>query len=163
MRRLDQGPGQGHALLLAAGQLARAAVEQFVDMNQARCVLGLGTRLVLRQILEFQGKLDVVEDGHMGIEGIGLEDDSDVAVLGLDLVDGAAVEFQIAAGRRVDAGQHEQRRRFAASRRPQDGDELTVLDDQIRGFYRDDIVPGLGDTFEFDTGHGRPIPSHRRC
>ena len=56
-----------------------------------------------------------------------------------------AVEADLAVGRRIDAGEHEQRRRLAAARRPEDGDELAVLDAKIGRLDGDDVAPALGD------------------
>ena len=44
LRLLDQGAGERDALLLAAGQLRRTAVEQFLDLHELGG--GLGTRRI---------------------------------------------------------------------------------------------------------------------
>jgi hypothetical protein len=74
-------------------------------------------RLLARHPFEPEREQDVVPHCHMRVERIGLEDDADVAVLGLDLIDDAAVEQQVAAARQIDAGQHEEARRLAAAGR----------------------------------------------
>ena len=103
----------------------------------------LAIRLFPRELLEPQGKADVVARRHVGIERVGLEDDADVPVARLDLVDRRAVEADFARGRRIDAGEHEQRRRLAAARRPEDRHELAVLDAKIGRLDGDDLPQRL--------------------
>jgi hypothetical protein len=51
-----------------------------------------GERLFARHPLEAERKQDIVPHGHVRVERIRLEDDADVAILGLNLVDHPAVE-----------------------------------------------------------------------
>ena len=106
LRRLDQRPGQRHALLLAAREL--------VGHRSSSPRPGPGPRprpapgpLLARRLLEAEREEDVLAHRHVRVERIGLEDDADVAVLGLDLVDEGAVEADLAAARLIDAGEHE--------------------------------------------------------
>ena len=64
----------------------------------------------------------------MRIEGVGLEDHRDVAVLGLDVVDHATVNLEGAGGDVLEAGDHAQRRGLAAAGRADEDDELLVSD-----------------------------------
>ncbi|MEZ5861565.1 MAG: hypothetical protein R3D28_21725 [Geminicoccaceae bacterium] len=103
--------------------------------------------------MKVKGKADVLLHAHVGVEGIGLEDDADIAVARLDLVDHRVVEADGPAGGRVEPGEHEERRRLAAARGPENGDELAVLDDEVGGLHGDHVAPGLGDGGELDSGH----------
>ena len=115
MRPLDQGAGERHALLLAAGKLARPPIEQDIDAHErgdlARAALGVGPF----DRLEAQREHDVVEHRHVGIERVGLEHDADIAAPRLDVVDPRAVERDLAARRLVDPREHHQCRRLAAA------------------------------------------------
>ena len=152
-RLLDQRAGERDALLLAARHLRRTAVEELADLDQRRHRLDAARRLPRPDRLEAQREPDVRARRHVRIERVGLEDDADVAVARLDLVDHRAVEADLAGGWRVDAGEHEQRRRLAAARRPEDGDELAVLDAKVGRLDGDDIAPALGDALELDHRH----------
>ena len=138
LRLLDQRAGERHPLLLAARELARPPVQQLADMHEVGRRPHPADRLVARGLLEAQREADVVAHRHVRIERVGLEDDADVAVAGLDLVDEVAVEAQLAAARQVDAGQHEERRRLAAAGGPEQRHELAVLDRRasVRGSPR---------------------------
>ena len=154
LRLLDQGAGERDALLLAARHFATAAGRG--DRSTWTRAAHASARRVassLRDLLEAQGKEDVVPRRHVGIERVGLEDDADVAVARLDLVDDRAVEADLAVARRIDAGEHEQRRRLAAARRPEDRDELAVVDAKVGRLDGDDVAPALGDAVELDHRH----------
>ena len=91
----------------------------------------------------------------MRIERVGLEDDADVAVLGLDLVDEVAVEQELAAARQIDAGEHEEARRLAAAGRAEQRHELAVLDRQVHVGDDLDVAEALDDVAELDPRHSR--------
>ena len=83
----DDGAADGGALALAAGELAGAAVEELVDLEQAGGVgdalgdLGAGEA----GVLEAEG--EVLAHGHVRVEGVGLEDHGEAAVGGAGLRD----------------------------------------------------------------------------
>ena len=87
------------------------------------------------------------------IERVGLEHDADVAAARLDVVDPRTVERDVAAARLVDAGEHQQRRRLAAARRPQHRHEGAILDREIdAGDRRDRADPFLAQVLQLDHG-----------
>ena len=75
---------------------------------------------------------DVVEDCHMGKNRVVLEYDTDVAGLGRQRRDIAAINTDMASGRLDEPSQHAQRRGLAAARWPKQRKELTLLDLQIQ-------------------------------
>ena len=88
LRLLDQRAGERDALLLAAGQLARPAVEQLARPGRARPPPRRGAAASSRGVfLKRSGKRMLSRTRHVRIERVGLEDDADVAVARLDLVD----------------------------------------------------------------------------
>ena len=143
MRPLDQRPGERHALLLAAGELARPPVEKTVHSHERcdlpRAALGLGPL----DRLEAQREHDVVEYRHVRIQRIGLKDNSDVAASRFDVVDPRAIERDIAAGRLVDTREHHECRRFAAAGRPEHRHEGAILDREIEASDRRRTAPLL--------------------
>ena len=117
-----------HPLPLAAGELARKALEVRVEVQDLRRVRDallhdLGVRLA-----QLQAERHVLGDGHVRIQRVALEHHRDVAVLGLDVVDDLAVDGDRAGGDLLESRQHAQQRRLAAARRPDQHDELAVLD-----------------------------------
>ena len=107
LRLLDQGAGECDPLLLAARQLTRPPVEELRDLDETGRRRNAGQHLFARHPLEAEREQHIVPHGHVRVERIRLEDNADVAVLGLDLVDYPAVEHELAAARLIDAGQYE--------------------------------------------------------
>src|SRR5207302_10068095 len=128
---LDQWPSGRNALLLAARELARPSLEQRVDADETGDLARTTVRFGALDLLEPQRKHDVLEHRHARVERVRLEDDADVAIARLDVVDARAVERDIARGWVVDAGEHQQRGRLAATRRAEHRDERAVLDRQV--------------------------------
>ncbi len=89
----------------------------------------------------------------MRIQSVRLENDANVAIPRLDVVHHLAVEAQIALGRCVDAGEHQEGRRFAAARRAQKTDKLAVVYGQGQSVDRDHVAPRLANPVELDPGH----------
>ena len=80
---------------------------------------------------ELQGKCHVAVHCQMGIERIALEYHGDVPVLGGHVIDQLAVDVQFAVGNILESRNHAQGRGFAAARRPDQHDELLVLNVQV--------------------------------
>ena len=87
--------------------------------------LGLGVAPVA------QAEGHVLEHRHVGVERVVLEDHRDVAVLGLELVDQALADPDLAAGDLLEAGDHAQGRALAAARGPDQHDELAIGDREV--------------------------------
>ena len=73
----------------------------------------------------------------MGEEGVALEDRVDLALVGGEVGDVAAVEEDAAGVRLLEAGREAQHGRLAAAARAEEGEELALLD--LEG----DVVDGL--------------------
>src|SRR5439155_13800019 len=81
-----------------------------------------------------QGVADVLADGHVRPERVGLEDHPDVTLVGRDVdpargvEDGAVAERDLPLLRRLEAGDATERRRLAAPARSEQDEELALLD-----------------------------------
>ena len=124
----DDGPSQGHALALAAGELLGLALEQLVDVQDAGGFLDPLIDLSFGGVAQLEAEGQVVVDGHVGVEGVVLEDHGDVAVFGQDVVDDGVVDVDVALLDLFQAGQQPQRGGFAAARRADEDHELLVGD-----------------------------------
>jgi hypothetical protein len=126
-------------------------------MDEVGGRFGSTERLLARHLLEPEREQDVFAHGHVGVERIGLEDDPDVAIPGLDFVDDGIVEQELSAARQIESSEHEEARRLAASGRAEQGNELTVLDHQVH--VRDDVdVPeAFDDIVELDPCHASAL------
>ena len=127
----DQRPGDGNALLLAAGELARAAVAEARQLDHLERSLHPLFDLGLVQVADLKRKGQVLVDRHMREERIVLEYHADAALMRRHAVDGLAVQEDLAVGGGLEAREHQKGRRLAGTRRAQHGDEFALGDIQI--------------------------------
>src|SRR6266545_2836168 len=163
-RRLaDDRPAERDALALAAGQLLGLAVEVTADVEDAGRFLDATLDLRLGDLAQLEAEREVVPDRHMRVERIALEDHRDVAILGRYVVDDALADLQVAARDLLQAGNHPQARRLAATGWADQHHELAVQDAQIQVVYREHVAVFLRDVIERDGGHRTLLypPGHR--
>ncbi len=152
---LDQSARERHPLLLTARQVARPPPEKLPDLDEIGGGADAAERLLARRLLEAEREQDVVAHGHVRVERVGLEDDADVAVPGLDLIDDMTVKQKLAAARQIDAGEQKETRRLAAAGGTEKRDELAVLDGQVHVGDDLDVPEPLDDVPELDPRHRR--------
>ena len=140
-RSLGEGAGEGHPLLLAAGHLGRAAAgsrparptsSRYSPVRRVTSADG--------QLLHPQPERDVLGDGHVREQGVVLEDRVDVALVGRQVVDGPALDEQLARAHRDEPADEVEGRRLAAAGRPEEAEELARLDHH-RHVVQGDRVP----------------------
>ena len=78
----DDGPAQGDALALAAGELLGLARQEGRQLDRLGRLLDPPVDLLLVDLAELEAEGQVVVDGHVRVERVALEDHRDVAVLG---------------------------------------------------------------------------------
>ncbi len=160
------GPGQRDPLALSARELGRPTIEELLEAEHpAR--LGHGrVSFVLRDPTVAQRELDVPAHGHVRVERVALEHHGHVSVAGLDVGDVGAGDGHGARVGHVEPGDHAQRGGLAASRRPEQHEELPVGHVQIQAVHRDDVTKALGDATEDHrsltgrSAHGYPLAAH---
>src|SRR5262245_24178998 len=116
--------GEGHALLLAARELAREAIAVAGQAHERQCRIDPAPDLVARHALHPKAEGHVLGDRAMGEEGVVLEDHADAPPVSGECGDSAALDPHLAAIERHEAGNAAERRRLAAARRPEKGEEL---------------------------------------
>src|SRR4029453_6876596 len=94
-------------------------------------------------------------------EGVALENEAGVALPWRLPRDVAPAEANLAGGRRHESGDHPQRRSFAASRRSEEHDELSLADVEIHARDRADIAVRLGESRELQACHCVDRPRER--
>ena len=149
----DRAPHRD-ALPLTAGERARLALQERIEIQDARRLVNAPVDLVLRHLLDLQAERDVLVDGKVRVERVALEDHRDVAVAGRDVVDDTFADPDDAARDVLEPRDHAQRGRLAAARRPDEHHELAVVDVELK------LVDGsrpvgvdLADPLERDCGH----------
>ncbi len=145
-RIVHQRPGDGHALALSAGELARLVVHALfqVDVTQ-RLLSALEPRFARRAAVN-QRQFHIVQRGsaRQQIEGLKHEPDLLVAdprqlVIG-HIADQAAVDVVLALRRSVQTTDQVHQRRFARAGRTHDGHVLATLDLDIAAGDRVDLL-----------------------
>ena len=146
---VDGGAGQGHALLLAAGELrwttlahSPPAAPCAAPPRPARVDAGL------RHLPHAQRKADVLRHRHVREQGVVLEHHADVAPVGRD-GHGVAPRHAHGASRgRDETGRDAEQRRLAGAARPDDREELAGFDREIGRLQRHEVAIALGHALE---------------
>src|SRR6185295_4232874 len=144
------GPGEGHALLLAAGHLPGAALAVALEANECE---RLGDPTLLVSLLDLalpQPITDVLGDIHVREQRVVLEDRVHVALVRRDARDGLAGEQDLAFGRLLETGDHPQRRRLAAARWAEQRIERATRDREIHRIDGGDRAEALGHADDLD-------------
>jgi hypothetical protein len=134
LRIEDQGAGECHALLLAAGKLRRPALAHLRQLDHAEGALDLRLDLGLRHLPHLQRKGEVLLDRHMREQRIILKHHADIALVRRDMVDRLAVEEDAAMGRHFEPGQHHQGGGLARAGGAKQRQELAGADLEIEVF-----------------------------
>ena len=140
----NQGAGQGHALLLAAGELVGHALLHAGELHQLQYLRDPLLDLVLGYLAQPQAVGHVVKDIVVGKQRVALEHHGRVPLVGGQRVDGLAAQVDFALVRRFKAGDHAQRGGLAAAGRAQQRDKGARLDGQVHVVHGVEILAGLG-------------------
>ena len=154
LRLADDRAAHRDALALAAGERARLALEERLEVEDAGGVLDAALDLVLRDLLDAEAEGDVLEDGEVRVERVALEHHRDVAIARRHVVHDAIADPEHAARDLLEPGDHPERGRLAATGRADEDHELTVYDVEIQSRNRQRSVRvDLLDRLERDGGH----------
>ena len=157
-------PAHRDALALAAGQLARGAVDPLGEAQQLGCLVDLLFDLGLGHPSKLQGKADVLGDCHVRVQGVVLEHHRYVTVLRRHVVDDAVSYAQRALGDVLEARHHAKSGRLAAARRPDEDHELALGDVKVELVDRLEAVRVyLGHLFEGDRRHQFSLSTRARA
>lgn len=135
----DEGAGEGDALLLAAGELVWLALGVGVHADGLEGVEGALLAFGLGDFADGEPESDILEDGHVGPERVGLEDHAGVAFVGGGVGDVAVVEEDFAGGGHDESGDHAEEGGLAAAGGPEEEEEVACVDGE------GDVVDGSGD------------------
>ena len=124
------------------------------------CPLSLGDATLL------QRKANIVTDREMGKQSVVLEHHADVAAIRRHGDDRLPVDGDVAAGRRLEAGDHHQGCRLAGPARPEQRQEFTGVDVERNSGHRSRAIVALLQVVEryrraaADPVHRRQLNSH---
>src|SRR4051812_40777468 len=154
LRVADERAAERDALLLAAGQLARTALEQLAELQRAGRAAHALVDLRLRRLAPPEREGEVVVDRHLRVQRVVLEHHRDVALARGDAVDHPLPDADLALGHGLEAGQHAQRRGLARAGGPDEHEELAVPGGERELAHGLDGIKALRDPVELDRGHG---------
>ena len=143
----------GHALALPARQVLGLALEQVLDVQDARGVAHRAVDLVLRYLGQLQPERHVVVQVHVGVERVALEHHRDAALGRRHVVDQAAADAHLAAGDVLQPGDRAQQRRLAAARRADEDHEFAVPDLQVDAMQDLGLAIGLDHAVQLHVRH----------
>ena len=152
LRVVDQRTRDAHALLLAAGQLARQMVSAVLQTDLLQRLKGLllvDDRMV---VLRDHHVLDGRQVRHQ-IELLEHQADQVLAhvgeLAGVQILQLAALQRNGALARRVHAADHVHQRRLAGTRRADDGQPFALRNGQAQIIDRMQVAVDLGNMIEF--------------
>ena len=158
LRLAHDRAADGDALALAAGELARLAVEIVGEVQRRRRLAHLALDDVRLLAGHLEGEGDVAAHAHVRVERVGLEHHGEAALRRADLGDVLAVDENLARGHVLEAGDEPQEGRLAAAGGADEDDELAVLDVEIDAVDDADGAERLANRLQLDAAHSRILP-----
>ena len=164
-RRLaNDRPAHRHPLALAAGELARLALEQVAHSKDLGRLGDLGLDLGLRDARHLEPEADVVAHRHVRVERVALKDHRDVALARRQFGDVDAADPDRARRHLLEPGDHPQGRALAAPRGTDEDHELALRDLQRQVVDRDHAAGELlADRLELDPAQPPALSIPRMC
>ncbi len=153
-RPQGERPGQGHALLLAAGEFLRTAVGPGVGADQAERFEGARLDLRCDQLVRVEGEGRVLEHAEMREERVVLGHEAEPAGGRRREGDVAVIQEHRAALRFLLPGEQLEERGLAAARRPEQAAEGPGLHDEVHPVEDDGGSELTAEAGEAEGGHG---------
>ena len=125
-----EGASDGHALLLAAGELGRQTIVHAFQRDQAQQFLATLAAVVGAHAPHPQRELDVLADGHVAEQRVVLEHEADAALTRRDVRDVVAVQRDAAVIDARQPGNRAQQGALAAAAGAEQHEELALADFQ---------------------------------
>ena len=138
---------------MAAGQLSRISIEQLGQCKHLGRLSDLLTALIGSDLTQLERKLDVLPDGFVRVQRIGLKDHRYVAMLRGDVIDEAVPDMHRPARNLFQAGNHPQQRGLAAAGGADQDDKLTIRDGEVYVGDHLDVAKVFVDVTEGHGGH----------
>ena len=153
-RPQHDGPGQRHALLLPARQVGRQPRREVLETDRAQRLAHALAQLRRRHLAQPQPEGHVLEGTQVREQRVGLEHEPDVAPVRRHAGDVLPGQHDAAGQRREQAGHGAHRRRLAAARGPEQGDELALGHGQVQVLDRGaGLAVGQRQALEFEVVH----------
>ena len=142
LRPVHDGPGDGHPLLLAAGEGIHRALAIAGQVDQGQGFLHPLRELRLRHLGDAQAEGHVLEDIHVGEERVFLKYGVDLPFVGRNIVDAFAVKEDLAGGGLLKPADDTQCGGLTAATWTQQRQKFLVVDIEV-DVIQDDVVVKL--------------------
>ena len=149
----NDGATKRDFLPIPAGEATHGSVQYIFDLQYPTNLGDTVAHLRFRHALAFQRVADVLTHIHMRIKRKHLENECDVALAGGLLAHVLAVDQNLAGRRQFKTGNHPERRRLAAARRPQQHKELAVFDRERRRLDGGEVSKVFAHVSDNDLSH----------
>ncbi|CEI76402.1 Phenol hydroxylase [Pseudomonas aeruginosa] len=154
LRVAHDRPADRHPLPLAAGELARLALQQRLQFEDACGGVDLGGDLALVDAGQVEGEGEVPAHRHVRVQRVGLEDHRQVAFRRRGVGDVRAVEGDAAAAGLFEAGDQAQQGRLAAAGGADEDYELAVADVEVDALDDGLAVEAFLQVADLEISHG---------
>ncbi len=149
-RMVDERAGEGDPLLLAAGQLPCPALAVARQANELECLVDSALFFGATDLLLAQAVAHILGNVHVREEGVVLEDRVDVPPIRGHPGDRPAGQDDLTGGRLLEARDHPERRRLAATGRAKEAVERAAGDAQVHPVDCRHVAELLRDTDDLD-------------
>ena len=151
------GAGEGDALLLTAGELVGFAVAEVGHLDEFEGLVDASGAFLAFDFADIEAEADVVADGHVGPECVGLEDHAGVAFVGWYEGHVLIVEADVTVGGEGEAGDHAEEGGFAAAGGAEEEEECAGGDGEVDvidgGEQAGGLFKAFGDVLDVDSDH----------
>ena len=154
VRVAHQRAAHRHPLPLTARQCAGLAVQELFDLQQLGHIMHRLFALGLGCAMHLKTESDVLADGHVRVEGVGLEHHCDVALGWMHAVHGVALDRNGAAGDVLKPRDHVQQRGLATARGADEDQKFALFDRDVDLVQHLDGAVGLGCVVDIEKAHG---------
>ncbi|EGE56213.1 hypothetical protein RHECNPAF_73009 [Rhizobium etli CNPAF512] len=152
-RVAHHGAAERDALALPTRKRFRLAVQEMGNVEDLGRILHLLVDEITRHFAQLQAESHVLVDGHMRVERIILENHRDIPILRGDVVHDVAADLQFSSRDLLEAGDHPERRRFAATGGADQDDEFLIGNFQIDIVDDGERAVGFVQLFKRNAGH----------
>ncbi len=151
-RLVHESSSEGDSLLLAAGKLPRLALPHPLETDEAQDLVHLAGQCLTAHGPATEPERHVLEDRQVRKQGVRLEDGVHVALVGGQPAHFRVAEKDLSFSGLLEAADHPQRRRLAATRRAEQCIEAPVFDLEAETIDCDDVLEPLRDVDEPNVG-----------
>ena len=145
LRLADNGASHGHALALTAGEILGLAIQELLQAQSSGSRQHALLDFRLGGLSHLEGETHVLFHAHVWVEGVILEHHGDIALFGLSSGDILATDGDASTGGVLQPSESAQGGGFAAARGPDQHQELSIGNLEVKILHRGAFCSGVLD------------------